>query len=849
MKCGLPLGSTLCTLLITGNLLQAQPATDSLPPTIQAAAAAHYLPLLAQKKLVGERYRLDWALPVQAPVARLDTLNGGLKLYAVSNAVQQPTIIFSNPSGRAVTLKPVQYAPARALPDIYQGTMVSDFAADLGSAYQPYAPLTVGPMTKAAGLPLQPVQLVYLPRQQSISNFPAQLLNRLYFVQALPVPAGADTTSTWVSTERLLQLAEKDNRNQPDAVAYLKYRLLDMLLGIGTREEESWRWMAQTADGKTTYLPVPNGYEGAYPRFDGRLLTIAKIVAPIKHQVSFDRQMPDPGKLNERSIHLDRRLTAGLSTADWQRIAGQVKASITDAVLQEAINQLPPEVQTISGRSILANLKSRRNVLDSYAKKYYQLLAQNADVIASRAPEQVRIAGTAGKGLQVSIYPLDETGRASATPFFNRTFTPSETREVNLYGVGGSDQFLADGDIDKKIKLRIIGGPQKDSLRNRTRSGNIDVYDSRANTYAYGGHSRYHLSDETDVHQYDFDAFAFNKQGLSPMLFYSNNDRIYVGLAYKNIKQGFRKTPFAQQHKAYLNYSLWQGGVSTGYEGIFNQIIGRWNGLLSAEYDAIRWNNFLGIGNETPPQVADNDFYRVRSEVVNADAGLFRPLGRHHSVGLSARFQSVNIRTDRDRFVAKEMASDPLLFRTHYFGGGRITYGFVYLNNPLVPTKGIQFNTSAGYLRNLKETTKEISTFNGNLQVYLPLAKRWVLRTGGGGQTVSGQPEFYQLSSIGGSATLRGFRRERFWGKTAAYTQNEVMYVVPFHSYWFNGPVGLFGLFDAGRVWQPGENSNTIHTGYGLGLMLVPFNKIRVELAYARSAERGMLHIGYRGSL
>ncbi|OLY93992.1 hypothetical protein BUE76_20475 [Cnuella takakiae] len=849
MKHWLPLGSGIWTLLLTGNLLHAQTTSDSLPPFIQASAAAHYLPLLSQKKAVGERYRLDWALPVQAPVARLDTLKGGLKLYAASNNGQQPTLIFTNTTGQAIALRPVQYAPARALPDIYQGTMVSDFAADLGSAYQPYAPLTVGPMTRAAALPLSPVQLVYLPRQQALGNFPAQLLNRLYFLQAMPVNAGADTTTTWVRTQRMLQLAETDNRNQPDAATYLKYRLLDMLLGISTRDEESWRWQAQPSGETTRYLPVPNGYEGAYARFDGRLLTIAKIVAPIGHLVSFDRQMPEPGKLNGRSLHLDRRLTASLSAADWQAIARQLKTALTDAVLQEAISQLPPEIQTASGASILANLKSRRNVLDSYAKRYYDLLATHADVIASRASEQVRITGSTGKGVQVSIYDLDETGKAAATPFFNRAFNPDETREVNLYGVGGNDQFLAEGDIEKKIKLRIIGGPQKDSLRNRSRNGNIDLYDSRANTYTYGGHVRYHLSDEADVHQYDFDAFAFNKQGLRPMVFYSNNDRIYAGLAYKNTKQGWRKVPFAQQHKAYLNYSLWQGGVSAGYEGIFTQIIGKWNGLLSAEYDAIRWNNFFGIGNETPPQVADNNFHRVRSEVVNADAGLFRPLGRHHSIGLSARFQTVRIRPDTERFVGKEMSDDPLLFRTHQFGGGRLTYGFVYLNNPLVPTKGLQFNASAGYMRNLKQTNREIRTYNSNVQVYLPLAKRWVFKTGGGIQSVNGQPEFYQLSTIGGSATLRGFRRERFWGNTAAYTQNEVMYVAPFRSYWFNGPVGIFGLFDAGRIWQPGETSNRVHTGYGLGLMLVPFNKIRVELAYARSAERGMLHIGYRGSL
>jgi hemolysin activation/secretion protein len=105
------------------------------------------------------------------------------------------------------------------------------------------------------------------------------------------------------------------------------------------------------------------------------------------------------------------------------------------------------------------------------------------------------------------------------------------------------------------------------------------------------------------------------------------------------------------------------------------------------------------------------------------------------------------------------------------------------------------------------------------------------------------------MASIGGTATLRGYRRERFWGKTAFYNQNELQYLMPFRSYWFNGTVGPLALFDAGRVWQPGEVSDKLHTGYGAGLLVSPFQKLVVSLAYARSEERGMFHIGLRGRL
>jgi len=53
----------------------------------------------------------------------------------------------------------------------------------------------------------------------------------------------------------------------------------------------------------------------------------------------------------------------------------------------------------------------------------------------------------------------------------------------------------------------------------------------------------------------------------------------------------------------------------------------------------------------------------------------------------------------------------------------------------------------------------------------------------------------------------------------------------------FNGKYGVLGFFDNGRVWYPGETSNTWHTSYGMGVFLSLFNKIVVSGAYGVSKE------------
>ena len=113
----------------------------------------------------------------------------------------------------------------------------------------------------------------------------------------------------------------------------------------------------------------------------------------------------------------------------------------------------------------------------------------------------------------------------------------------------------------------------------------------------------------------------------------------------------------------------------------------------------------------------------------------------------------------------------------------------------------------------------------------------------GGAATLSGDPEFYQYNRIGGTQTLRGYQRERFYGNNTVFNQNELRYITDIRSNLFNGKFGIFGLYDVGRVWLKGENSNLWHTSYGGGIIFSPFNKLSVAVAYAISPEDKNLHL------
>ncbi|MGZ8537313.1 MAG: hypothetical protein ACXWV9_03570, partial [Flavisolibacter sp.] len=115
-----------------------------------------------------------------------------------------------------------------------------------------------------------------------------------------------------------------------------------------------------------------------------------------------------------------------------------------------------------------------------------------------------------------------------------------------------------------------------------------------------------------------------------------------------------------------------------------------------------------------------------------------------------------------------------------------------------------------------------------------------------GGTAVTGSPEFYQMATLGGGDNLRGFYRERFYGKTSFHDNNELRWLTKVKSFAFNGTMGLIAFLDKARVWQPGEDSKKWHTGYGGGLLIAPFDKLSVIFYYGMSQEANRIHIRLR---
>ena len=112
-----------------------------------------------------------------------------------------------------------------------------------------------------------------------------------------------------------------------------------------------------------------------------------------------------------------------------------------------------------------------------------------------------------------------------------------------------------------------------------------------------------------------------------------------------------------------------------------------------------------------------------------------------------------------------------------------------------------------------------------------------------GNNSIVNNAQYTQHTIIGGPVNIRGFRTQRFWGKTSFYNQNELRYITNIKTHFMNAKAGLLAFFDNGRVWLPGENSGTLHTSYGGGILIAPFYKISASFTYGITNESRLLQL------
>lgn len=836
---------------ILSNSATAQPKTtviDSLStPYTKTVIAGQYENTPRHNRWYGKLYRNDWNTPVRVKTLKLDTVDGGLYPYRAGGGRQTMSLHLRTKDNKEYILRSLDKSFDRALPETMQGTFIEGIIDDQVPIAEPYAAITIAPMAQAAGILHTNPIIRYVPRQPLLDSFNDDFGDRLYLLEQRPdgnwaEAANFSNSKNIISTEELLQKLQQSSTNVIDQPLYIRSRLFDMFIGDWGRHEDQWRWAEHQDGALTVYKPIPRDRDQAYTRFQGIIPKLALHAANVDNLQSFDDNIKTLKQYNYAARFLDRRVANETTLGQWVSIAQDMQQKLTDNVIENAIHQLPPEVFSLSGPDLISKLKARRSNLVSIAEGYYKFLARHVDVVGSEENELFEISRDNNEQTTVNVY-----NQSTGTPVYHRIFNNEITKDIRLYGISGNDKFRVTGDVDKGLKVRIIGGPDADSIIDESsvaRGRRTYVYDDQANLIETGDEAKLHLSSDSAIHVYDYTEFGPHKKGIQVAISYNNPDRFYIGLGYRFARHYWRKHPYSWDQGIYLRYSLSQNAFSLWYNATFYQALGKWDVRVNASQDGVRWTYFYGLGNETQRTTTNRRYYQLRTDEFYTGVGINRTFRGRHNVDLTAFYSGIEIIEDPNRYVSENYTPNQLFFYKHHqYLGARLGYTYQHVNDPVVPTKGIMFYAGASYAENILVQGKGFATYNSILQLYVPLVNKFSLSLRGGLISVDGEPEFYQYASIGGSQTLRGFRRDRFWGKTAFYNSNELRWITDINSYYLKGKIGFLGFVDDGRVWMPNENSNVLHVGYGAGLIVVPFRLAFISLSYGMSSDGGTVHL------
>lgn len=855
-------------------------ADEKLPDvsgTVRAHASDKYAAGPFKRKFLGNNYRAEWKQDLDVPVFDIGTAKGGLKIVQRGGGMQTLSLRLTDSLEQEFTLRSVEKFPEKAMPEMLRKTFAQDLVQDQISAAHPYGALVVPYLADAAGIYHTNPTLVYLPDDPRFGPYRRSFANTLALFEERPDGDASDkpyfgNSKKIISTDKVLQKLADDVDNRVDQEFVLRSRLFDMVIGDWDRHDDQWRWASFKEKKKEYYRPIPRDRDQAFFLSDGVMADIwSRRWALPKFEGFRENIRWVPGFMfNAR--YFDRSFLTGLSADDWMKQSTSLKQALSDDVIASAIRKFPAPIYQQHGEEIIRKIKARRDRLTEYALAHYTFLAREVDIPGSEKREWFGIQQHENGDVALNVQKINKEGERSDT-VYTRTFHPGETKEIRLFGLGGSDVFDFRGDGKSKIKVRVIGGDGSDSVRNRSGLKTI-VYDVTGGVNVSDGKNIIdRTSDDPDVNTYDRRAFKYPR--LAPLLYgnYNYDDGLFLGGGFFMTTHGFRKTPFKTQHLFLASYAPLTNSYNFKYDGRFMQVLGKWGIEVDLDWKAPNYvNNFFGWGNETTfdRHLKDNpaydlkrsiDYYRIRLQQVELATKFTHPVGAKGLIKIGPAFQRMEIEPPKEgqqRYIIDYATTlpTPLFDATKTFAGLIGEWQLDLRNSPQITTRGLLLTHRSLVMRGIDSNAGNFTSHTASLALYhtfrLPARVTFAVRAGGG--TNTGHYELYQAQILDGKTELRGYRKTRFYGDSRFYNNNEVrLKLASFRSYLFPASIGINAFYDVGRVWYadadgrdpsaPDGSSQQWHHGWGGGLWFTPFNMAVLSAELAHGDDGNMMYV------
>jgi hypothetical protein len=794
--------------------------------TVTVVPGARYRAGWIKRHLFGEHYRTLWTTRLRVPVLDLEHTAGGLTAERKGGGEQTRSLRLRAEDGRTIVFRSLDKDPSSILAPELRGTVVQGVLQDQISAAHPAGPLVSAAVMDIVGVPNSTPTLVKLPTSARLGAFNDEFAGMLGYIQVRAekgTSLGPDQPlfDDVVNSEEMIARLRGHPTESVNAPDYLRARLVDFFLGDWDRHRGQWRW-GRRIEG-ADWEPIPSDRDQALARYDGLLLHVARERAA-PQLLKFGGGIPVTG-LTWNGRDLDRMILPRLDRSTWDSVTALVVARLDDAALDSIVRSVPPEFGEHHRKWLRATLARRRAALVSASRRFRALIERMPDLVLTDAPERIDLTRGADASLRVVVHAA---GNDSTT--LDHTFSPDETEEVRVYALGGDDSLAVEG-RNSRIRVRFIGGAGRDTLESRSAS---------RLTYVAGG-ARWREAPEEESPPPPRD-YGRRTQHI-PRLGFASDQGFVAGFWIRRTNFGFRRFPHAS------SWTL-RGvvGSSTGRPGLYvdADVQSRdsvWFFGLSAHATGAERMRWYGLGNQTV-EFDDRDLHLVDNWRFQLEPTLNLRLGSRLVVGAGPSLRYTRTTAEPGRLLAVDAP---------YGSGDFGQVGAVgYLRwEPSAGTDRARSNISAEIGgRVMPAVWDNDSTYGsvhagvlgrlaagGSLQPTLTLGVR--------GEKVFGTAPFFDLATIGGGSTLKGYSSERFRGDAAVVGSTELRIRLARATIILPGDIGVLGIADVGRVFLDGQTSDKWHTAAGGGLWLSWLGGIgSFAISVVHSSERTAVYAG-----
>ena len=157
----------------------------------------------------------------------------------------------------------------------------------------------------------------------------------------------------------MLRELNEDNDNSFDSTLFLRARLLDIYLGDWDRHADQWRFVPEKNGKGKHYIAVPRDRDQVFYVNEGFFPSIVSTFVA-RFLKGFDYKIKSPGFFFFSSTDLNQRFLNQFSYDEWMRITHEFVATITDSVLEKALQELPKSSIDLKYDVLLEKIKSKK---------------------------------------------------------------------------------------------------------------------------------------------------------------------------------------------------------------------------------------------------------------------------------------------------------------------------------------------------------------------------------------------------------------------------------------------------------------------------------------------------------